>query len=213
MSLPMSRMTSKPFVWSPVCSLSASQSLHTAPLSFAFLDGAQAVQVGHDADAALVAPFGGVACTHTHDSGIVCCIPRLRCRLPKQPLYARGLSRAEAYGPTLMPKSTIPYRLGLKERRDASLAGPCRVSLRQARRPWGPQHCAVHDGLVLPDVEMPQGPLVSATGAIAPVAGRAHHLPVPDVCHPHREDFLHSSALFEPDVRDLLFVPKPPGTS
>jgi len=35
---------------------------------------------------------------------------------------------------TLMTKSTIPYCLGLKERRDASSAGPPRVSLRQARR-------------------------------------------------------------------------------
>ena len=175
----MSRMTSKAPVLSPVCSLSSSQSLPVPPLSFAFRDGALAVEVGHDADAALVAPFGSVACTHTHDSGIVCCIPHLRCRLPKQSPYARGLSRAEAYGPTLMSKRAIPYQLGLKECRDASSAGPFRVSLRQARRPWGPQYCAVYDRLVLPDVEMPQGPLVSATGATAPVADRAHHLPGP----------------------------------
>ena len=133
----MSRMTSKPFVLSPVCSLSSSQSLHTAPLFFAFRDGALVVEIGHDADTALVAPFGGVACTHTHDSGIVCCIPHLRCRLPKQPLYARGLSRAEAMAATLMTKSAITYQLGLKERRDASSAAPPRASLRQARCPWG----------------------------------------------------------------------------
>jgi len=108
-----------------------------SPLSFAFRNGAQVVEVGHDVDTALVAPFGGVACTHTHGSGIVCCIPRLRCRLPKQPLYARGLSRAEAYGPTLRPKRAIMYQLGLKERRDASSATPFRASLRHARRLWG----------------------------------------------------------------------------
>ena len=120
----MSRMTSKAPVLSPVCSLSSSQSLPVPPLSFAFRDGALAVEVGHDADAALVAPFGSVACTHTHDSGIVCCIPCLRCRLPKQSLYARGLSRAEAMAATLMTKSAITYQLGLKERRDASSAEP-----------------------------------------------------------------------------------------
>ena len=59
------------------------------------------------ADTALVAPFGSVACTHTHDSGIVCCIPCLQCRLPKQPPYARGLSRAEAIVTTLMLKSAV----------------------------------------------------------------------------------------------------------
>jgi hypothetical protein len=140
----MSRMTSKLPSCPPACSLSSS---HLPPLSFAFRDsaGALAVQVGHDADTALVAPFGGVVCTHTHDSGVVCCIPHLGDDSAKQSLYARGLSRAEVIAATLMPKRAITYQLGLKERRDASLDGPFRVSLRQARCPWGPQHCAVHD--------------------------------------------------------------------
>ena len=72
----------------------------------------------------------------------------------------------------------------LKERRDASSGTPPRASLRHARRPWGPQYCAVYNRLVLPDVEMPQGPLASATGATAPVAGRAHHLPGPPSMRP-----------------------------
>ena len=170
----MSRMASKPFALSPVCSLSSS---HLPPLSFAFRDsaGALVVEVDHDADTALVAPFGGVACTHTHDSGIVCCIPRLRCRLPKQSPYARGLSRAEAYGPTLRPKRAIMYQLGLKERRDASSAGPPGYPCGRHAVLRGTRYRAVHDGLVLPDVEMPRGPPASATGATAPVEGRTHH--------------------------------------
>jgi hypothetical protein len=180
MPLPCCGMTSKIFVWSLYAPLSSSQSLHTAPLSFAFRDGAQAVEVGHDADAALVAPFGSVACTHTHDSGIVCCIPRLRCRLPKQPPYARGLSRAEAMTTTLMTND----QLGLKERRDASSAGPPGYPCGRHAVLRGIRYRAVHDGLVLPDVEMPRGPPASVVGATAPVADRAHHLPGPDVCPP-----------------------------
>ena len=95
------------------------------------------------------------------------------------------------------------YYLGLKERCDASSGTPPRVSLRQARRPWGPQYCSVHDGLVLLDVKMFLDPLASATGAAAPVAGRAHHLPGPDVYHPHREYVLRSSALLKPDTEEL----------
>ena len=94
-------------------------------------------------------------------------------------------------------------QLGLKERRDASLDGPSRVSLRHARCPWGPQHCAVYNRLVLPDIEMPQDPLASVTGAAAPVAGRAHHLPGPSVRHPHMQDALCSSALLKPDIEEL----------
>ena len=156
----MSRMTSKPFVLSPVCSLSSSQSLHTAPLFFAFRDGALVVEIGHDADTALVAPFGGVVYTHTHDSGIVCCIPHLRCRLPKQPLYARGLSRAEAMAATLMTKSAITYQLGLKQRRKVRLRPDLSgysCGMHTVLR--GPQYCAVHDRIVLPDVEMFLDPL------------------------------------------------------
>ena len=75
----MSRVTSKTFVRSSACSLSSSQSLPKASLSFAFGDGsgALAVEVGHDADVALVAPFGGVVYAHAHDAGIVGGIPRL----------------------------------------------------------------------------------------------------------------------------------------
>ena len=110
----MSRMTSKISVLSPLAPLSSSQSLPVSPLSFAFRDGAGAlvVEVDHDADAALVAPFGGVVCTHTHDSGIVCCIPCLRCRLPKQSLYARGLSRAEVYDHNAHAKEYHPLSAG-----------------------------------------------------------------------------------------------------
>ena len=199
-----------------MCSLSSSQSLPVSPLSFAFRDGAGAlvVEVSHDADTALVAPFGGVACTHTHDSGIVCCIPRLRCRLPKQSLYARGLSRAEAYDHNAHDtKSAITYQLGLKERRDASSAGPPGYPCSMHAVLRGTRYRAVHDGLVSPDVEMPQGPLASVTGAAAPVADRAHHLPGPDVYYPHREHVLRSSALLKPDIEELPFVSKPHGIS
>ena len=57
--------------------------------------------------------------------------------------------------------------------------------------------------LVLPDVEMFLDPLAPATGATAPVEGRAHHLPGPDVYYPHREHVLRSSALLEPDTEEL----------
>jgi hypothetical protein len=131
----MSRMTSKAPVLSPVCSLSSSQSLSTTPLSFAFRDGALAVEVGHDADTALVAPFGGAACTHTHDSGIVCRFLTFDVAFPSS-LYMRvGCLVQRLMATTLMSKSVIPYQLGLKERRDASSAGSFRVSLRQARCP------------------------------------------------------------------------------
>ena len=97
----MSRMTSWTFDLSPACSLSSSQSLPKAPLSFAFGDGSGTltVEVGHDADVALVAPFGGVVYPYAHDAGIVGGIPRLRYRLAQQAPYARGLSRAAAARP------------------------------------------------------------------------------------------------------------------
>ena len=104
---------------------------------------------------------------------------------------------------TLMSKSVIPYQLGLKERRDASSAAPPRASLRQARCPWGPQYCAVYDRLVLPDVEMPQGPLARVVGAALPAAYGDHHCLAPSVRHPHIQDALGSSALLEPDAEEL----------
>jgi len=110
----MSRMTSKISVLSLCAPLSSSQSLLVSPLSFAFRDGAGAlaVEVGHDVDAALVASFSGVACTHTHDSGIVCCIPHLGDDSAEQPPYARGLSRAEAYGHNAHDKEYHPLLPG-----------------------------------------------------------------------------------------------------
>lgn len=39
----------------------------------------------------------------------------------------------------------------------------------------GPQHHAVHDGIVLPDVGMFLGPLTRVTGTALPVADRAFH--------------------------------------
>ena len=103
-------------------------------------------------------------------------------------------------------------QLGLKERRDASSAGPFRASLRQARRPWSPQHCAVYNRLVLPDVEIPQGPLASATSAAAPVAGRARHCLALPVCDPHMQDALRSSALLKSDIEELLSPLSPLGS-
>ena len=195
----MSRMTSKPFVWSPVCSLSASQSLHTAPLSFAFRDGALAVEVDHDADTALVAPFGGVACTHTHDSGIVCRFLDFDVAFPSSLHMRVGCLVQRLMATTLMTND----QLGLKERRDASSAGPPEHPCGMHAVLGGTQHCAVYDRLVLPDAEMLQGPLASVAGATAPVAGRVHHCPAPDMRHPHREHVLHPSALLKPDIEEL----------
>ncbi|RRG00135.1 MAG: hypothetical protein DUD39_00400 [Coriobacteriaceae bacterium] len=77
----------------------------------------------------------------------------------------------------------------------------------------GPGHGAVHDRIVLPDAEMPQGPLARVTGAALPVAyGALHHLALP-VGYPHMELILRSLALLKPDIAELSFVPKPPGTS
>jgi hypothetical protein len=112
-----------------------------------------------------------------------------------------------------MPKSAITYQLRLKER--------CEVRLRPhlSRHPCGmhtvfgtvgPGQRAVHDRLVLPDVEVSPGPLARVTGAAPPVAyGALHHLALP-VGHPHMELALRPLALLKPDARDLPFVLKPP---
>ena len=72
----------------------------------------------------------------------------------------------------------------------------------------GPEQRAVHDGLVLPDVEVSPGPLARVTGAAHPVAdGTLHRLALP-VGHPHMELALRPLALLKPDARDLPFVLK-----
>ena len=77
----------------------------------------------------------------------------------------------------------------------------------------GPGQRAVHDRIVLPDAKMPQGPLARVIGAAPPVAyGALHGLPFP-VRHPHMELILRFLALLKPDIAELPFVPKPPGTS
>jgi hypothetical protein len=91
---------------------------------------------------------------------------------------------------------------GLKERRDASSAGPPGYPCSMHAVLRGTQHCAAYNRLVLPDVEMPRGPPASVVGATAPVEGRAHHLPGPDVYHPHMQDVLRSSALLKPDIEE-----------
>ncbi|MFC2648004.1 MAG: hypothetical protein ACFNZW_08690 [Coriobacteriaceae bacterium] len=76
-----------------------------------------------------------------------------------------------------------------------------------------PGHGAVHDGLVLPDVEMPQGPLARIVGAALPMAYGAFHCLAPPVRDPHMELVLRFLALLKPDARDLPFVAESPGTS
>ena len=77
----------------------------------------------------------------------------------------------------------------------------------------GPGHGAVHDGLVLPDVKMPQGPLARVVGAALPMAYEAHHCLALPVRDPHMELVLRFLALLKPDARDLPFVAESPGTS
>ena len=60
---------------------------------------------------------------------------------------------------------------------------------------------------------MPQGPLARVTGAALPVAYGALHRLALLVGHPHMELILRSLALLKPDIAELPFVPKPPGTS
>ena len=115
-----------------------------------------------------------------------------------------------------MPKSAITYHLRLKERREvrlrAHLSGhPC--GMHTVFGAVGPGQRAVHDGLVLPDAKMPQGPLARVTGAAPPVAyGTLDCLALP-VGHPHMELILRSLALLKPDIEELPLIPKPPGTS
>ena len=115
-----------------------------------------------------------------------------------------------------MPKSAITYQLRLKEggevRLRADLSGhPC--GMHTVFGAVGPGQRAVHDGLVLPDVEVSPGPLARVTGAAHPVAYWAlHHLALP-VGHPHMELALRFLALLKPDTRDLPLVAESPRTS
>ncbi|RRF98734.1 MAG: hypothetical protein DUD39_08140 [Coriobacteriaceae bacterium] len=94
----MSRATSKTFVRSPPVLLKLASEPAYGALVSALRDGSGtlAVEVGHDADVALVAPFGGVVYAHAHDIRVVGGIPRLGHGLAQQAPYARGLSRAAA---------------------------------------------------------------------------------------------------------------------
>ena len=115
-----------------------------------------------------------------------------------------------------MPESAITYRLRLQERCEVRLRPHLSghpASMHAVFGAVGPGQRAVHDGLVLPDVEMPPGPLARVVGAALPVAyGALDCLALP-VRHPHREFILRSLALLKPDIEELPLVPKPPGTS
>ena len=121
-----------------------------------------------------------------------------------------------AIAATLIPKSAITYHLRLKERCEVRLrphlsGHPC--GMHTVFGAVGPGYGAVHDRLVLPDVEMPQGPLARIVGAAHPVAyGALERLALP-VGHPHMELILRSLALLKPDIAELPLVPKPSGTS
>ena len=115
-----------------------------------------------------------------------------------------------------MPKSAITYHLRRKEggevRLRAHLSGhPC--GMHAVFGAVGPGQRAVHDRIVLPDVEVSPGPLARVTGAALPVAdGALHRLALP-VRHPHMELVLRFLALLKPDARDLPLVAESPGTS
>ena len=70
----------------------------------------------------------------------------------------------------------------------------------------GPGQRAVHDGLILPDVEMSPGPLARVVGTAHPVAYWAFHCLALPVGDPHMELVLRFLALLKPDARDLPLV-------
>ncbi len=115
-----------------------------------------------------------------------------------------------------MPKSAITYHLRLEERCEVRLlphlsGHPC--GMYTVLGAVGPGQRAVHDGLVLPDVEVSPGPLARVVGAAPPVADRALERLAPPVRDPHMELVLRFLALLKPDARDLPLVAESPGTS
>ena len=115
-----------------------------------------------------------------------------------------------------MPKRAITYHLRLKERREVRLrphlsGHPC--GMHAVFGAVGPGQRAVHDRLVLPDVEVSPGPLARVTGAAPPVADGAFHCLALPVGHPHMELVLRFLALLKPDARDLPLVAESHGTS
>ena len=103
-------------------------------------------------------------------------------------------------------------QLGLKERRDASSAGPPGYPCGM-HAVFGGLNTAPYTMVSYCQMSRCHKVLSRVVGAIAPVADRAHHLPGPDVYHPHMQDVLRSSALLKPDIEEPPFVSKPPGTS
>ena len=106
--------------------------------------------------------------------------------------------------------------LRLKERREVRLrphlsGHPC--GMHAVFGAVGPGQRAVHDRLVLPDVEVSPGPLARVTGAAPPVADGALHCLALPVRDPHMELVLRFLALLKPDARDLPLVAESPGTS
>ena len=97
----MSRVTSWIFARSPPVLLKLISEPAYGALVPALRDGSGTltVEVGHDADVALVAPFGGVVYPYAHDIRVVSGIPCLGHGLAQQVPYARGLSRAAAARP------------------------------------------------------------------------------------------------------------------
>ena len=115
-----------------------------------------------------------------------------------------------------MPKSAITYHLRRKEgcevRLRPHLSGhPC--GMHAVFGAVGPGQRAVHDRLVLPDVEVSPGPLARVTGAAHPVADGTLHRLAPPVRDPHMELILRSLALLKPDIAELPLVPELSGTS
>ncbi len=180
-----------------------------------FGDGYDAlpVEVGHDADAALAAPPRGVVDPDAHDIRIAGGIPRLgdgfaqqapyaRIRLVHQMRYRRHGHAGERHHDHLRLEE------GGEVRARAHLPGHP-AGMHAVLGAVGPRHGAVDDRLVLPDVEMPPGPLARVVGAALPVAyGAFRRLALP-MGHPRMELVLRPSALLEPDIGDLPFVPEP----
>ncbi len=179
--------------------------------------GALPVGAGHDADAALAAPPCSVVDPDAHDIGAVGGIPRLRYRLPEQAPYARvRLVHQMRYRRHGHAGERHHDRLRLEERREARVRAHLPghpAGMHAVLGAVGPRHGAVDDCLVLPDVEMPPGPLARVAGAALPVAYRAFRCLAFPMGHPHMELVLRPFALLGPDIGDLPFVPGVPWTS
>lgn len=97
-------------------------------------------------------------------------------------------------------------QLGLEKGADVGVGTP-------PPRAVCPGDCSVHDGIVLLDVEVSQGPLAGVTGSAAPVADGTLHSLDSLVGDPDVELIGCVPALLKPDIADLPLLSKAPSSA